>query len=182
MSCWCVLSYVLGRRDLMRLKLMGRSESLHRVHLPFKSPGHSNFQKHVEDVLLPIECSLGRSSPRRLLITSQTLMSSSACTLPDSFVRFCSDQPASTFCWNVKVDSDSTLLLSNRTRAGLIQDVNTTAQRFLHSGPSRRRCGAPLVNVCFFARSGYDLFVGFLAALINRWTVCLNLFIPATEF
>lgn len=104
-------------------------------------------------------------------------MSSSACTLPDSFVRFCSDQPASTFCWNVEVDSDSTLLISNRTRAGLIQDVNATAQRFLHSGPSRRRCGAPLVNVCFFARSSYDLFVGFLAALINRWTVCLTLFL-----
>ncbi|KIK43137.1 putative alpha-aminoadipate reductase [Suillus luteus UH-Slu-Lm8-n1] len=100
-------------------------------------------------------------------------MSSSACTLPDSFVRFCSDQPASTFCWNVEVDSDSTLLISNRTRAGLIQDVNATAQRFLHSGPSRRRCGAPLVNVCFFARSSYDLFVGFLAALINRWTPTL---------
>ncbi|KAG1759466.1 hypothetical protein EDD22DRAFT_905997 [Suillus occidentalis] len=100
-------------------------------------------------------------------------MSSSACTLPDSFVRFCSDQSASTFCWNIEVDSDSTLLISNRTRAGLIQDVNATAQRFLHCGPSRRRCGAPLVNVCFFARSSYDLFVGFLAALINKWTPTL---------
>ncbi|KAG2039364.1 hypothetical protein BDR03DRAFT_951757 [Suillus americanus] len=103
----------------------------------------------------------------------RTLMNSSACPLPDSFVQFCSDQPASTFCWNVKVDSDSKLLLSHRTRADLIQDANTTAQRFLHSGPARRRCGAPPVNVCFFARSGYDLFVGFLAALINKWTPTL---------
>ncbi|KAG2341880.1 acetyl-CoA synthetase-like protein [Suillus weaverae] len=100
-------------------------------------------------------------------------MISSACALPDSFVQFCSDQPASTFCWNVKVDSDSTLLLSNRTRVDLIKDANTTAQRFLHSGLSRRRCGEPPVNVCFFARSGYDLFVGFLAVLINRWTPTL---------
>lgn len=100
-------------------------------------------------------------------------MNSSACTLPDSFVQFCSDQSASTFCWNVKVDSDSTLSISDRTRADLIQDATATAQRFLHSGLPRRRCGAPLVNVCFFARSGYDLFVGFLAALINRWTPTL---------
>ncbi|KAG2141129.1 uncharacterized protein EDB93DRAFT_1252601 [Suillus bovinus] len=101
-------------------------------------------------------------------------MNSSACTLPDSFVQFCNDKPASTFCWNVKADSDSTLLISDKTRRDLIQDATTTAHRFLRSGPSQRQCGTPLVNVCFFGRSGYDLFVGFLAALINRWTVCLN--------
>ncbi|KAG2125486.1 hypothetical protein DEU56DRAFT_568857 [Suillus clintonianus] len=104
---------------------------------------------------------------------SQALMNPSACPLPDSFVTFCSDQPASTFCWNVKVESDSTLLLSNRTRADLIQDACATAQRFLHDGPLRRRCGEPPVNVGFFAHSGYDLFVGFLAALMNRWTPTL---------
>ncbi|KAG1718951.1 hypothetical protein EDB19DRAFT_1861531 [Suillus lakei] len=94
-------------------------------------------------------------------------------TLPDSFIQFCRDQPASTFCWNVKVDDASILFLSNRTRADLIQDASTTAQRFLHTGPSRRRCGGPPINVSFFARSGYDLFVGFLAASINGWTPTL---------
>ncbi|OJA12839.1 hypothetical protein AZE42_04249 [Rhizopogon vesiculosus] len=107
-------------------------------------------------------------------------MNSATSALPDRLIEFCSDQPASTFCWNVKVDADSTLIVSHRTRADIIQDACATAQRFLQSGLSQRQCGEQAVNVSFFARSGYDLFVGFLAALINRWTVSRCLFVDST--